>query len=432
VLTRRVIGLPILWMFLGPPILRPPSGRTALDSISGNFDVWNVVRLGWWTFFALLALVSLYRHRRDLAALVRTMPQLALWSGVWVASIVVSSTYSPASTFTLANSGVMAMLVVAALDLGVRIYARSLAVREVLSGLYLWSVVLVAFIGLSFALDPYRVSTVGFFGLRILGGHVADAPLLSTTLFFLAASFSIVSRGRAKWLHHLVMAAAFALLLLTQTRTAYIAFALGAGYLFLQWFLEVPLRARLSALGATLIVAGLFPVGVTLVDTWTGRSSVGEAFSYLMRDESSWRTASGRTTVSEIILERVGDRPWGLGYSAGPRVVLQSSISELAEQGVRAAGIGNAHNMYLEVLGGSGVIGLFSFLAVIVWVFLNMHRTQGPELKPVRVLFIVCLLGGFTGSSGVLPFFQASVLIWVIVGIVAGANGLTFYRARHI
>jgi O-antigen ligase len=424
------LTLPILWLFLGPPILRDPAGRSAMESLGGQFDVWNVVRLGWWLVLGAVALASVYRHRAHVRAFVATMPQLAVWAGVWVSSLVVSSLYSPASSFTLANAGMMSVLVAASFELGLRLYARSIDLRSVLAGVYVFSISLLALITAFYLVDPYRVSVVKRFGLRILGGFIADVPLLAVAAIFLALHAAAdASRGARFW-HAFVMVASVVLLLLTQSRTAFIAVAVVAPYLFVQWFLGATRRARVLAVGTLFVLAGLAPVAVTIVDEQMGESSLTQLIEFVRRDEVTFRTGSGRTAISALVLERVNEQPWGLGYSAGPRLLLQTSTSELAEQSVHAQGIGNAHNMYLEVLGGSGVVGLFAFLAVLVWVLFNAHRIALRDLQPVRVLFVFCLLAGLTGSGGALPFFQASALIWVLIGGVAGVNALDVARTR--
>ena len=418
------LGLPILWLYLGPPIFRPIGGRDAMASLEGQFDVWNVMRLGWWAVFGVLAAIMIYRNQHLVRAFVRTMPQLLLWILVWMSSLVVSSAYSPSPLFTLANAGMMVMLVTAAFDVGLRLYGRIIDVETVLRGLHVFSVALLGVMLLLFALDPMWVSTFSpRFGLRFGGGVVGDAALLASTVVFLSAYFLQRVPRRRMWWYGTTGVVGIVLVLLSQTRTAYIGLAVGFVYMFVQWYISASDRARAVAVGIVLVGVGLAPVAVLVADTVSGESTPAQAVRYLVRDQQTLATASGRTAVAGILLEQVGARPWGLGYSAGPRILLQTSFSELAEQGVHAEGIGNAHNIFLEVLGGSGVLGLFAYVAVIVWVVLNMHRGGGPVLV-VRVLFVYVMIIGMTSSNGVLPFFQASVLMWFMVGSVAGLNGL--------
>ena len=421
---RRYASLPILWLYLGPPILRPVSERGAMESLAGVFDAWNIFRLAWWMLFALIALVSIYQHRQHVREFIRTMPQLVLWVFVWVSSLIVSSAFSPAPLFTLANAGLMLMLVVAGFDLGLRIFARTVDLETVLRGLYVVSVGLLAMIVVNIFLDPGSLLGVRGLGFRIGGGFIGDTALLASVVIFLSLYFLMRVRGsKAVW-YAIATIASLAILVMTRTRTAYIGLALGGGLFAFQWLLLVAPRARAIALGAILIAAGLVPPAIVAADALTGTSSINQMAQYLVRDATTVATASGRTTITAIVIEQVASQPWGLGYSAGPRLLLQSSYSELGEHGVHAERIGNAHNTFLEMLGGSGVLGLFAYLAFLTWVALNMLRVSDRGMLPVRALFIYVVVAGLTSSNGVLPFFQASVLTWFVLGAVAGANGV--------
>lgn len=418
------LTLPILWMYLGPPILRPPTGRGAMESVAGQFDVWNVLRLVWWAAAAVVAVLAIYLHQRHVRAFVRTMPQMVLWSLVFVSTLVVSSVYSPSPLFTFANAVMMVALVVAAFDVGLRLYAGTIELDTVLRGLLVASVAIQALILGAFFVVPGMVSGVYGFGLRLIGGNLGSNTGASIVVLFASVYFLMRRPGRAAPWYWLLIVVSSVMLLLGQTRTAYVGVGLGLVYFALQWVVVAGPRARALALGVALVTAGLVPPAVLAIDTVTGTGSVPTALGYLIRDQGSLRTGSGRTAVGGLLLEHVREQPWGLGYSAGPRVVLQTSFSELAEQGVHAEGIGNAHNVFLEVLAGGGVLSLFAYLATFVWVAFNLHRTNAPGALLTRVLFLYTVLSGLTASNGVLPFFQASVLAWAVFGIAAGLNGI--------
>ena len=421
---RRYASLPILWLYLGPPILRPVTERGAMESLAGDFDAWNVFRVAWWMLFAFVAMVAIYQHRQHVREFVRSMPQLVLWVFAFVSSLAVSSAFSPAPLFTLANAGLMLMLVVASFDLGLRIFARTIDLETVLRGLYVISVGLLAAIVINLFVDPDSLLGVAGLGFRIGGGFIGDTALLAATVVFLSLYFLMRARGwKAAW-YVIATIASLVLLVMTRTRTAYIGVALGGGLFALQWLVLVAPRVRAVALGAILIGVGLVPPTIVVVDAVTGASTVEQAAHYLVRDPRSLTTVSGRTTITGILFEQVASQPWGLGYSAGPRLLLQSSYSELGEHGVHAERIGNAHNTFLEMLGGSGVLGLFVYLALLTWVGLNMFRVSARGMVVVRALFVYVVVAGLTSSNGVLPFFQASVLTWFVVGAVAGANGV--------
>jgi len=416
----RYLMVPALWLYLGPPAWRPVAGRSAMDSLAGNFDVWNFVRIGWWGVVGLVALAMIYHLRTHLKEFVRSLPLLAFWTLVWVGSLVASAAYSPSWAFTLANAIVMTVLVVAGLQLALSLHAGATILSDVLASLYGFSLMLMAFVWLTYLVDPTLVTAYQWTGPRVMGNFVAEMSFVSVVTFFLAAHAAARSRGSARWFHGVVMAASVAALLATQTRTAYLSLGLGGAYMFLQWFTAASNRARVGAIAVIAVVIGLSPLALEALDASTGASTLDGAIAYLLRDDLSWRTASGRTAIAGVLMNDVLERPWGLGYSAGPRVLLLTSHQELIEGSVHAESIGNAHNVFLEVLGGSGLVGLFAFTVVLAWVAVVMHSVRHPGLVPVRVLVLCFVLAGMTGSNGVLPFYQSSALLWILVGAVAG------------
>ena len=132
------------------------------------------------------------------------------------------------------------------------------------------------------------------------------------------------------------------------------------------------------------------------------------------------KTASGRFGIWTVLLQKTYDRPLGLGYSAGPRVVLQDSRWPLWKYGVIAKRIGNAHNAYVEIFAGTGYLGLFAWLGFLGWAVFRGFVVRGTTLAVTRALLAVMLLNGLTGSEGVLPFMQASALIWIVAGFLLG------------
>ncbi len=80
----------------------------------------------------------------------------------------------------------------------------------------------------------------------------------------------------------------------------------------------------------------------------------------------------------------------------------------------------DAHNVLLNIAGQSGVIGLLSFLYLLLAVWRRMSFSSGPKGREVMILSVTlvgCLYyGGLTGS------FENARHIWILLGIFAAST----------
>lgn len=423
-LTRRSMNplrVPILWLFLGPPVFRSISSRGALASLEGHVGFWNLVRIAWWMAFGLLAVWSLWHRRRALSRVLSDALPFLVWAGLWLASLYLSSLVSPAPKFTLADALMLTILAAASLDLALRLRERTLDAQSTLRTIFVlaWLLLLTALA--VYVVSPHQVSVdKKAFGLRLLGGYVADVALLSGLVVLLALYLGPRASRGGRWWYLGAGLAGLVLVLLSQTRTVYISLAVGALILLGQSIARRVGRGRLLRLGIVSMTLGALVFVAVIPDVQGRAGPLEHAFVYLRRDNRSWETASGRFGIWTVLLGDSLSHPLGLGFSAGPRVTLQTSRWQLWHYGVIAKDIGNAHNMYVEVLAGTGYPGLFAWLGLLLWLLLRMFSVRGRSLSFVRAVFVVLLLNGLTGSEGVLPFMQASVMIWIVAGFLVG------------
>lgn len=424
-----VFRLPIFWLFLGPPVFRLVD-HGAGASLEGSFDFWNALRSVWWGFFGAVAFLELYQRRAHLTVFLRTMGWLPWFAGAWLASIFISTANSPAPVFTFATGVMLFILVLAALDLALKLSLGIVDFHRVLSICFGISVVLLTVFAITLIVAPQLVGSSGGLGARARGGHVADAALLGQIVFFvgiyLATSYRGVT-GAAVWL---AVALSPFFVLVAQTRAMYITFFVGSAVVFWYWVLAARQSQRHALLGlACISFAGL--VGLALFDeVRMDRKLFEQVESYLVRDEASIQGFNSRDGVAKILLARVSDNPLGLGYSAGPRHVLLSAEHERLQHNIYEAFAGNAHNMYLEVLSGGGLVGAAAWVLLLAWLLFSLLGAEGRAFIPVRALVVVVLLGGITESNGALPFFQQSSLLWILVALVAGYRGRMVLGAR--
>jgi O-antigen ligase len=410
-----VLRLPILWLFLGPPLFRTPGSRGAASSLNASFDVWNIISVGWWLFFGVFAVLEIYRLRAYLPRFLRSLGLLPLLVSAWLLSIFASSLVSPYPMFTLANSVLMTILVVTALDLSLKLACGLFTLARVLHLCLQFSLGLLVLVGLMLLLSPTMVSVRAPFGLRVIGGAIADVSTLAVVTLLLSVFFVHRSHGIARIGYLIVALLGSCFILLAQTRTGYVALVIGLFFFMAQWLITSQQDRREVQLGlACLGIAAV--LGVAIFANITQQTQVYRSvWDYLIRDPQSLGSLSGRDGIATVVVREVSARPLGLGYSAGPRVVLLTSDRALAEYGVIADRIGNAHNMYLEMLGGIGFVGAATWLALSIWSGKRMFGHRGREAIPVRVLFSVILLFGLTSSSPVLPMTQSSALLWILM-----------------
>ncbi len=421
-----VLRFPIFWLYLGPPAFRVQSTRGAMASVRGSFDFWNFLQVAWWTAFGVVAVLELYRKRRQMMGFLHWMGSIKWWILLWILPMYVSCLISPSLKLSLGNVGMLTILVIAALDLGVKIYDGTLTPHEVVKGLLFMAVGLLLVIGIAAVGAPGMVlqdSGAGT-GLRIRGGQIAYSPLLASTVLLISFYFWGVGDGRRQWALAIAMMGGLLFLFLGQTRAEYGAFVVGAGLFGWQW-------GRLSRRGVRLLTAGATIVALACTGLLLGSTSDAVVSAYaeisekIMRGGEYVYTLNGRTRVWRLIWEVCQDKLWGLGYLAGPRTLLMRPDSI---EFLYTGSWGNAHNAYIEVFSGSGYLAAGGFLAIvgyIGWCILfgwrQIVRRCGAAwwaLVPLHALIVVTLIGGITESYLVLPFWQQSVTFWIAAAVV--------------
>jgi O-antigen ligase len=211
----------------------------------------------------------------------------------------------------------------------------------------------------------------------------------------------------------------------SQSRWAYVALLVCGAVSIRRWLTGGSSYARKVVIGAGSILAACAVLGVALAAYTTG-SPVGQVMETvedsIIRDPETVRTASGRVTIFSVLWNEAVKFPFGMGYAAGPRLFLQRSGDALSEDGIFAGGIGEAHNMYLEVLSGMGFGGLASWLIFLACLVSRCHRIPFEKRFLPQVLLVCSLVQGLVCSGGALPLTQASALLWIATAILWPAS----------
>jgi O-antigen ligase len=408
--------LPIIWFFMGPPVFRT-GFRGAAASLEGSFDAWNIMRVVWWGVFGLLALYGLKKNGREVGAFLRSLGSMPWWVMIWLGSLFLSVLASPAPLFTIANALSMLLLVLAATDLGLKLFLGQVTYIQVLRLMNGVALGLMLLVVVTFLVSPWMVSIRNVFGPRIMGGQVAEFASLGMLVVFASLSLALASRHVARVSYLMAVGLGLVAIMYSQTRTAYVLTALGLAFFAVQWFVKIDGRRKklmlASACGLVVFCAAL----VLSVEISGNMQPMINAAAFLQRNPDSIQSMSGRDGMSALILREVAANPLGLGYAAGPRMALMSNEAFLSAYGVVAVRIGDAHNMYLEILGGSGIVGAVAWIAILLLTGTRMAADRGSLFIPIRTMYFVVLGFGITGSSGALPFTQVSVMLWMLIAL---------------
>jgi O-antigen ligase len=415
--------MPIIWLFMGPPIFRMEV-REATASLQGELDVWNAFRMVWWLGFGLFAVLEIYQHRAHLPAFVRRAWVMLASACTLLFALFLSTLFSPSPIFTVGNALLMTMAFLGTVDLGIKLEARLVTSRQILHACFVVALLLLGIV-VALVVVPLLLAG-GFSGQRIRGDNIGGTHILSLVIFFTGVALGISSRGRWVAWYWVGAALGIAFLLLSQTRTAYVGFVIGLVVFLALGFVRAGLRQRaVMVAAAALASAGV--LGVLLRDELSpsGEALPSRALAYLIRSESSLANASGRDGIFSILVRETAAHPFGLGYAAGPRVVLLSQEHEAElfyHHGVLPGRIGNAHNAYLEVFAGAGFLASLAHLVLIGWAMHGLWRRRGPTYLAAKSLLLVVLIEGLTGSAGMLPLNQVSVMFWILAGLATASR----------
>jgi len=434
-----IFSLPLFWMLLGPPAIRVAvdDNRSGLSSLEGDQDIWNYIRLVWWLVFGVIAVILVIRERRLLGQMLSGLAKPVAFVSLYLIGMFMSIIFSPVPMFTAANVTMMFLLVVASLHLALKIYGGVLPISRVLQYLLWTSVALLIFVSIIYLTFPQLIDR-GVFGVRLRGESLAYAPLLSVVSIFLGTHFFLLNKSGRRFIYVFPVLFGFYWLMLGQTRSAYLGMAVGVMMMF--WASGV-LRKNVVSLTA-IGVAGL--IGILGLGLLYGTSQRVTWFMdrqyerFIVRDywalkdaevqARSLATLNGRTEAAGVLLDGVASHPLGFGYIGGVRSYMSSPdvMAKLPDK----AFIG-AHNGYLEVLGGAGVLALLGYLLWLAWVVVHAWRFKHVDAMMILGILFVLLVEGFFESEIALPFHQSAVLIWMM-GAVVAASVAYDRRAREL
>jgi len=171
-------------------------------------------------------------------------------------------------------------------------------------------------------------------------------------------------------------------------------------------FLPGPNAALRRRLGVVLSALSVLGIGVAVV-AW---STVADSL-----DRST--TFSGRTTIWDVVLDFVGERPiQGWGFMA---VWRQPEIIEALDERNRV--VFEAHSGYLEVLLGVGVIGFCGLLAVFGVALARSGTALWRRRDVLAVYAFAMVLYAVAVNLGE-TYVGANLLPWILMSAMAGQS----------
>lgn len=209
------------------------------------------------------------------------------------------------------------------------------------------------------------------------------------------------------------------LLIMTQSRGAWLAAVGGTGALMGLWFWSSPPSPRRRLLGGALLLAGLMLA--------LGAAALGREGWEQLWHEPPTETAIGtlstlafRGEVWQWGLAALHDFPWtGVGLSTFREVVHRLYPIAVPESYV----LGHAHNIFLQVGVDSGLPGLCAYLALIgtaLGLALGCARRWPERRAAANALgasLITLHLYGILDALA--PGSKTSLLFWMLLGLIA-------------
>jgi O-antigen ligase len=163
------------------------------------------------------------------------------------------------------------------------------------------------------------------------------------------------------------------------------------------------------AMCAVLVVAVLVPAAED------ARMPVAQNIEENFANEASGTTAEARTQIWADARKLFAERPW-LGWGLGKRIELREDIGQSREF--------TAHNVAIDMLLQSGIIGFTLFLLALVATLGQAWRswTSHPDDR-VAALALACAIAivGLLGkglAESVLYKFRLSALLGLLVGVI--------------
>jgi len=387
-----VDGLVFMALLSGPPRIRV---RDPLASLQGELDWVVVLHILVWLAGAVWVFREAYRSV-SAARGVKAPPWPHAAGLFLVLFLGLSMTVSPGPLLT----GFRAFQTLVMVLFGYFWVARY-GVEKTLHALFWGYVVLGIGLAVAAVVSPELVLA----GKRMRGDLIADTGAVGAIGLITLLCCSPPMR---RWVFALILALFSTLLVLSMTRSAY-----ASVLLFL--LLALMRRPRISAVRAFVVF-----VGVVLLVLGMSQA-LPVVVSWIVRDPGSLATLSARIPWWQYLVPiMLKQSPLvGLGFYAAPRVYGQN-YSIL---------IGTAHNAYVEVLAGGGILSGLAFLVVIAGSLFSSFRKFLSSGKSAGIfaafMLLLAVLSIGVASEEMIIASPVALAFWLVVSVIHAQRDTT-------
>lgn len=267
------------------------------------------------------------------------------------------------------------------------------------------------FVALLFACLIYWIAfsrVTNYFSAFYTHGNGFANICLAALAFFCLSTPAVVKEGRSKFVLFLPCVLAIILMMLANSRSAYLALVVFMLSLGLMWLLRRKGSIRVAAL-VLFIVAVSGVVLFTIVYPSLVGTELGAKLELFSREFFNKNFFSGRQEVWAMLLQAIeGNELFGLGLGMVPSDVYSTTFS--------------AHNLYLQTILQSGIIGLIFVLAVLLLLLMRISKANNWSAC-VGVAFVVALIVhecfevSLTQNN-----IQYGLMFWVIIAIAVSLS----------
>ncbi len=374
------------------------------ESMERNFNPHIVFSL-----LGLLGVVGLTRRGQNRLGIKGVLGWLILSNLVWSS---LSVAWADDAAFTLRRLGTPLMLC-----LGTLAVCKHFSLRDIILWVFFATAsFLLIGIACEIGLGTFRPWVPGY---RFAGTLSPNHQGINCVLFLLTgiAAGRVAKCGR--WFFIVCVFVGLVFIVLTGSRTA---FGSGIAALLVYWVLVLSRSPKLAWLLGLSIAAGvcllvLFVENDFFTGLWQG--------VLLGRTDSDMSSFTGRIPLWKECLDYAARRPLGgYGYNSffTPTHIAKISATE-------GWAIGEAHSAYLELLLGTGLVGMVSFVLILVLgikrSIVHYRASLNPGFASFVAIFVFCLLDGILESAAAHPGMFSFVTMVALAHL-----GFTFPQAR--
>ena len=385
-------------------------------SSQSMFDWLALVKLGILVGTFGIGLLILYSHREQTNGPSAARPMLLFF--LFLGWAIASVAWTPSKAVTIGKAGELSALLVLCSVIAL-LAQKQTRVSEMTRWLCYTLTTFSAFVLVVFAINP-EVSGITRDMIHHGGDGMVHPTAVGATaslgILLCVTSWVVMRYPWAKRATLFGLAANVPALLLSQSRTALAMCVLTVGLVFLIFGSRKGLAAACITLSVILVVYVLVDPGFSLVS-----DSAGAGVEYLSRGQNMQeiQQGSGRMEMWAAIWKNYkGAEILGHGY-----FVTSASGSFYVWQHVANH---DAHNVLLQVLVTTGIVGLMLFLLAMGKLIISVAALRRGDLFSRRllwllVLFAVWFAGWSLGSTSFMgPLRPESIVFFALIGLALG------------